>query len=400
MNAIALKDHAPARILALLFGVMLFLSPIAAHAVSYDVSGWIPWWQVDEGIESAEDNIRELDTIYPFVYEVDEDGELVEKSDISEDRWEDLFDLADRRRVEVIPTIAWFDGDAIHATLSDDDRREEHIEAIVDMVEDNDFDGVNIDYESKLAETIDHFSEFLEELEDELGNATLTCTIEARTPPESRFRVVPEEIEYANDFEAMGTHCDRVEIMAYDQQRVDWRLNTERSGEPYIPVADTDWVEKVLELALEDIDADKIMLGVPTYGREWELTVEPDWYKDYRSQGAINLPDALEIADEYDVEPGRNKAGEMSFSYFPDDSPFRVLNQLPVPEGTRAGFEAAAKALLFANFTGMTVPVNVLWYSDAGAVEEKLDLIERYDLRGVALFKIDGEEDPDIWDLF
>ena len=142
------------------------------------------------------------------------------------------------------------------------------------------------------------------------------------------------------------------------------------------------------------------MLGVPTYGREWTLTVEPEWFKSYKNVTAINKPVADELADEYSVTPGRNRAGELSFTYFPKDSVFSLLDQLPTPEGTRRGHEAAAKALLFANATGLTVPVNVVWYSDAEAIEQKIDLVKRYNLRGIDIFKIDGEEDEDIWDLF
>ena len=374
--------------------------PAGAQAASYDVAGWVPWWQVEEGTESAIDNMRDIDVVYPFVFEVDENGDLVEKTDLDADEWDDLIDEADDRNARVIPTIAWFDGEAIHEVLSDRRKRNAHIDDIVDMVKDSGYGGVNIDYESKKAETIDYFSRFLRDLEDELGGKKLTCTIEARTPPESRFRTVPAVLLYANDYEAMAEYCDWVEIMAYDQQRVDWQLNEEKAGEPYIPVADVDWVEKVVKLALEDIPARKIMLGVPTYGRHWQLTVEPNWYKEYTSIGSVNLPDALAIAEEYDIEPGRNKAGEMSFSYFPESSVFKILNALPTPEGTRKGNEAAAKALLFANATGMTVPVNVVWYSDARAIEDKLDLIKDHDLRGLAIFKIDGEEDPDLWKSF
>lgn len=378
----------------------MFATPAQA-ATDLEYSGWIPWWQADEGIESAADHLRDLSTIYPFVYEVTADGELVAKSDLSDDEWEDLIEDAQDRDVAIIPTVAWFNGAAIDAVLSDRRARERHIEDIVEMVEDGDFDGVNIDYESKLAETKNDFSDFLEELKDELGRGkTLTCTIEARTPPASRYRDVPAKLEYANDYEAMAKHCDFVEIMAYDQQRIDWRLNEERSGQPYIPVADTAWVEKVIVEALKDIPAEQIVLGVPTYGRQWTIEVAPNWYREYTSVGAINLPDAEELAEDYDVEIGRNAAGEASFTFFPESSIFKVLNQLPVPAGTPKGNEAAAKALLFANASGMTVPVNIVWYSDARAIEEKIDLAKEYSLKGVALFKIDGEEDQDVWDLF
>ena len=388
------------RIYTGLLTLILLLSASPASAASLDVAGWIPWWQDTLGVESADDNLRDLDIIYPFAFEVSSDGELTDKAGLGERKWRDLFKDADRRDVLVIPTIAWFDGEAIHKTLSNSSKREDHIDEIVEMVEDGDYDGVNIDYESKLADTIDYYSTFLEELKDELGNEYLTCTIEARTPPDSRWREVPAVIEYANDYEAMAEHCDWVEIMAYDQQRADLKLNSERQGEPYIPVADTEWVEKVLELALEDIPADQIMLGVPTYGRQWELTVEPDWYRSYDSVSAINPPDAVELAEENDVEIGRNAAGEASYSFFPEDSVFKILNVLPVPEDTRTGFEAAAKALLFANLTDLTVPVNIVWYSDAEAIEQKVELAEEYDLKGIAIFKIDGEEDQKLWRLF
>ena len=393
----------PSLFLNFYVGIMLlgfFLVPAVAQGASKDVGVWIPWWTEEAGVESALDNIRDIDIIYPFVFEVNSDGSLKNRVNFKDDHWEELFDEADDERVDVIPTIAWFDGQAIHNVLSDKKKRKSHIDEIVKMVKKYRFDGVNIDYESKLGETIDYYSDFLEELEDALGRKDLTCTIEARTPPDSRWKEVPEVIQYANDYREMNKHCDWVEIMAYDQQRADLKLNEERRGVPYMPVADTDWVEKVIKLALEDIDEDKIMLGVATYGRAWDVTVAPEWYRDYKQVSAINHTRILEVAEKYNSPIGRTEGGEAVISYFPEDSPWKIFNALPTPKGTPKGFEAAAKALMVATYANIEIPVRVIIWSDAEAIDEKIDLVDKYDLRGVAVFKVDGEEDSKMWKLF
>lgn len=382
-------------------GAAILLAPAGAgHAATLEVAGWIPWWQDTMGTESASRQIRKLDTVYPFAFEVSSAGIPVDKADLTERKWQELFQTAERNNVAVIPSFLWNNGAEIHKVLSNPAWRALHVELIARFVESGGFDGANIDYESKLAETKDHYSAFLRELKARLNGKLLTCTVEARMPPESRWREVPAVIEYANDYAAIGQYCDVVEIMAYDQQRADLLLNDARKGEPYMPVADTEWVEKVVALAVKDIPAEKVMLGVPTYGRNWTLTVAPDWYKDYTGNGALNPPDAERLARENDAAIGRNAAGEASFTYFDPGSPFKILDALPVPDGTRQGFEAAAKALLFANFTKMEIPVRLVWYSDAEAVKAKVALAEKYGLRGIAIFKIDGEEDQDIWRLF
>jgi spore germination protein YaaH len=389
------------KIILLIVIMMTFaVGSVDARTYRPEVAGWIPWWSAELGIEDAEDHLSDIDVLYPFVFEVSSDGNLIDKGDIENRDWQGLFKKARRKNIDIIPTVMWFNGDEIHEVLSDTKKRKAHIEEIVDMVDDGNFDGVNIDYEDKNAETIDYFSDFLEELEDELGRDDLTCTIEARTPPESRWKVVPAVITWANDYKAMNEHCDWVEIMAYDQQRADLKLNDERRGVPYMPVADVDWVDKVLDYALEDIDADKVMLGVPTYGRAWDVTVAPDWYKDYKSVEAINHVNAVKVAKKYNVEIGRTEGGEAVISYFPEDSIYKAFNALDAPKGTPKGFEAAAKALMVANYTGLEIPVRFITWSDAEAIKDKLDLAKKYNLKGVAVFKFDGEEDQKMWDLF
>lgn len=374
--------------------------PHAEANYSEKVAVWVPWFQWEKGVESTENQLDEIDTVHLFIYEIADNGDIAARIDTESRDFRNFVRKLERKNIEIIPTIAWFDGEAIHETLSDKKARRALVRDIAEFVDDNSFDGVDIDFEGKKAATIDYFSTFLKELEDELGRDDLICTIEARTPADSLYRDVPEDIRYANDYEKINRYCDRVQIMAYDQQRADLKLNDKRRGVPYAPVADVDWVKKVIDLALEDIDKDKIMLGVPTYGRAWDVTVAPEWYRDYKRVATLNQPRILELSEKYESPIGRSAGGEPIISYFPEDSIYKILNALPVPENTPEGFEAAAKALFFATRTGMEVPVRFVTWSDADAIEDKLDLIEKYDLRGVSVFKVDGEEDPDIWDLF
>lgn len=369
----------------------------SADTDDLEVAGWIPYWRDSQGIKDAKKHLTDIDAVYPFAYTVTTKGELRDQAGLSSKEWKSFIKTAQKKDIEIIPSVMWSDGERIHAVLSDASTREAHVEEIAEMVEDGGYDGVGIDYESKKAETINYFSMFLEELKDELGDKILTCTVEARTPPSSLYKEVPATIQYSNDYKKIAEHCDRVEIMAYDQQRADIKLNAEKAGEPYMPVADVDWVRKVVELALKDIPKEKLILGIPTYGHHYAVTVAPNWYKNYQKIGALNVPDILDVAKKYKATPSRNRAGEMSFTYIPKSSKLKLSSGLDIPKDTPKGNLVAARALAYANKTGETVVINMAWYSDAEAMKDKIDLAREFNLRGVALFKFDGEEDQKVW---
>jgi spore germination protein YaaH len=142
------------------------------------------------------------------------------------------------------------------------------------------------------------------------------------------------------------------------------------------------------------------VLGIPSYGRQWAVTVAPEWFRGYESLEALNIPHMLDLAKREKLTPTRNVAGEMSFSYLPgrvDQKTQKEVKKMKVPSGTAKGDRISLQALAYANKTGKEVTVNVAWYSDAGAMIDKIEMAEEYGLRGVSFFKIDGEEDQKVW---
>ena len=107
---------------------------------------------------------------------------------------------------------------------------------------------------------------------------------------------------------------------------------------------------------------------------------------------------ALNPSKEYKVKPSTNTAGEKSISYLPKNTTVKFSSSLKIPKNTPSGDKAAAQALAYANKFGKEVIVRYVTWSDAEAMKEKIELAKKLGLRGVALFKIDGDEDQKVWD--
>ncbi len=376
---------------------------VEAKSRPLSVAGWIPYWAGEGGIADARAHLSKLSTIYPFVFTVKDNGTLKDQGNLGSDSWQNLFERARDKHVAIIPTITTGNGAQIEKIIGSADARTAHIANIIAMVQDGNYDGVDIDYENRTKNSIDDFSAFLTELKKGLGNKTLVCTIEPRTPPDSLWKVIPSPLPYSNDYTVIAKVCDVVQVMAYDQQRADMKLNSARVGLPYYPNADTAWVDKVVKNTLKSIPKEKLSLGIATYGRNVTLTVSPQWFQSYTLVGSINQEDAFSIASDTAAVASRNAAGEQALTYFPKDMPTKLAKAISaerVARGTPKGMKVALQALAYANRTGKTIQVRMASWSDADAASEKVALAQKYHLAGVALFKLDGKEDQRVWNLF
>ncbi len=371
--------------------LLIFIFSLSTSSVfalpTFEKAIWIPYWRKTEGASTTLPNLNKVTQISPFAFELQQDGSIKNALKFEEEPWTTLITEAKKKKIKIYPSILSYPHNqnekySFYLLLAQRKTRIAHEKEIITLVKKYNMDGIDIDYEAKTAETRPYFSAFLTELAKELhkNKKQLICTVEARTPPESRYattsEVVLSKVEYSNDYKVIGKVCDQVRIMAYDQAGDDMQLVNQNTagGTSYKPVADINWVEKIATLALRDIPAKKIILGIPTYGYKYEIIPATSTSSQrYSRIGSMNFNYADELAKSLRITPTRNNAGEISFSY-------------------------ATSTDINGNQLG-SYKQYLVWYSDAVAIADKIRIAKLYRLGGVVIFKVDGGNDPNLWNV-
>jgi spore germination protein YaaH len=150
------------------------------------------------------------------------------------------------------------------------------------------------------------------------------------------------------DFRALGRAVDFMTLMTYDHHN---------STTPPGPVAGYDWVKAALEYATARVPRQKILLGIPFYGREWIQSGE------VTSARTLAFAEAQNRMEKLNVERLWHDRWRTPWFQYSSDS------------GLHIG-----------------------WYEDSVSLEAKLELMQKYHLRGFAAWRL-GFEDPKFWTL-
>jgi spore germination protein YaaH len=376
------------------------LTPKATGA--FEVGGWVPYWRVATATADVTPHLSQLTSVMPFSYSISSSGQLVDSANLSSTSWQGFVAMARAQKVRVVPTVLWGDGTAIQNVLSNSAARISLENQIASAVKQNGFDGIDIDFEAKEAQTINYFSTFLKGLYERMGQKWVYCTVEARMPIVDRYSqgaaIPPDATDYANDYAALSAYCDRVELMAYDQGTADVRLDAARMA-PYAPVADPGWVEDIVSLASQSIPRNKLILGIPTYGYEYQVTPQGGGGYQYQVLWPFNPGYATGLATQLDVTPARTSAGELGFTYMPNAGSSVALAAGPGFSFTQSqqSLPSTTVAQNLGSQAAPAAPFHYVTWSDAQAIKDKVTLAKQLGLRGVALFSFSGGEDPAMW---
>lgn len=296
--------------------------------------GWNP---MNYGLVSLKADVEFLDLVSPFWYSVQNDGEI--KTNEVFDR-QALEFVRQHKRIKLIPLFNNEKIPDVPAAYVDPATRAKAIRNIVAIVDKMNYDGVNIDFQLIPPETRSQLTAFMAELSQQLKKRGKTVSMSVFPQVD-----VPEELSGVFDYAALAKHVDFLTIMTYDRHS---------EGSSPGPVAPIGWVEQNIKYAVARMPSKKVMLCVAAYGYDW-----PAGGGRAMSMGNREIKDLL---------------ARTGASVKWDDE-----NQVPHFRYTDAdGVE------------------HEVWYENGDSVAKKVELVKKYDLRGIALWRL-GYDDPAYW---
>lgn len=234
--------------------------------------------------------------------------------------------------------------DTTSQILNDYEKRETMIENLMDLVEEYNLDGVNVDFENMNESDKDVYSRFLIELAPRLKKIGKTLSVDVTAPDGS------ETWSLCFDRNTIANVADYIVFMAYDQ----YGTNSNKAG----TTAGYNWVEANVKkfLGQEDVDPEKIILGIPLYMRLWEEeedgTAKPE---------VVNMKDMFDVLPENQVATWDEELKQYYVEYEEDGKTYKM------------------------------------WVENEKSVGEKINLANQYNLAGIAFWEKDRETNDESW---
>ncbi len=240
-----------------------------------------------------------------------------------------------------------FDGELLHAVLSDDAARKTFIAQVADTLSYYHFDGINIDFEELKETTSTPLVTFQKELYETLHARGMTVTMD----------VAVDNNDY--DYNKLSDYNDYIVLMAYDQFN-----NSTKPG----PISAQKWIEGAVDRAAKKINPEKIILGIAGYGYDWATDEEGKTIVT-----AINYTDAINIA--------KIKNAIIDFDNDSYNIHFNYIDEEKVADGKTETVQ------------------HEIWCTDAATTFNILRFCDEYSTAGTALWRM-GSEDARMWNFY
>lgn len=299
----------------------------------------------DNLINSLKDTGEVLDVVSPTYFDLTSDGHLKLTKQF------DSYSIKEmqKRNYRVVPFLSnHWDRDVGRAALKN---RNVLIKEIANTINEYNLDGINVDIENITHEDKDDFTLFIKELRQALPKDKEVSLAVAANP-----HGYTTGWYGSYDYKELVKYTDYLMIMSYDE-------HYEGSTSPG-PVASIQFVEDSIKHLINEVPPNKIVLGLPFYGRYWN--------DDGSIKGkGTSLVRINELINKYN--------GRVTFDHY----------------------SKSAKATV--NITGYEVDIPkgkyTIWFENEESILNKLMLIDKYNLKGAGSWSL-HQATQNIWNVY
>lgn len=226
------------------------------------------------------------------------------------------------------------------------ENRKQLIEQIVEACVAYDLDGINVDFENMKQEDKDMYSRFIIELTPRLNEIGMVVSVDVTAPDGG------ETWSMCFDRNLIGDVANYIIFMGYDE----YGVSSTKAG----TTAGYDWVKLNLVkfLQTEEIESDKLILGIPFYTRLWTENANGEIIRN----STVNMEDIEEILPD-DVQKTWDDELKQYYVEYQDGSNTRKM-----------------------------------WIEDVESLKAKVSLVNEDNLAGVASWQY-GMETDDVWQM-
>ena len=274
----------------------------------------------------------------------DDEGNVTSLADSS------IVNTAHQMNMEVWATVNDVDGagDA-NEVVKYTSRRQKLVNQIISEAIQYNIDGINIDLELIKEASADGFIQFVREMSIKCHNNGISLSVD---------NYPPRNFNMLYNRKQQAVFADYLLVMAYDEHN----KNSEEAGS----VASIGYVTESVDLTLEEVPADKLIMGMPFYTRVWKETPN----------------NAGEGQRQYDLSVNTASMKE-------------AKRQVSLNGATAEWKEDVGQYYAEFKHDGSTYKI---WLEEERSIEEKLKVMKDRGLAGVGSWKLGLEEDS-IWDI-
>lgn len=332
-------------LLSLLFATLVL--NIWEHTPSAQAAPPIPirWMYYVSGksLPSLQANAANIDVISPDYYRLQSDGT------IRGNNRPDVTNFARAKGIKVVPMIQNDPTkDDFNKLMSDQNKVNSILDTIAKQIQDNLYDGYQVDFEDLNAASEPLLTNFMRGLAARLRpmGKMVTMAVVSRTDTST------SQFSAAYNYSDLAPLVDLVTVMTYD---FSWS-----GGDPG-PVAPIDWQQRVMNYAVPRLGANKILLGVPFYGYDWDVTKR-------QTDKTVKA-----VSRSYDETMQLQKDNNGTFGY-------NDVAQTPYLTYVKDN------------------DTHQVYFENNRSIQAKFDLMKHLQLRGFAAWRL-GHEGADTWPL-